>query len=113
MAGENSPYISIHQISSAHLHSYPNFLGRHRGNRLGKEIPHDYQARYQCFSRLPLLPKYNFSLSALVPALVLMEQPMGRTGSGQQRGFENMLAKVFSHLLMHKTTAESLTDPFC
>lgn len=113
MAGENSPYISIHQISSAYLYSHPNFFARHRGNRPGKEIPHYYQARYQCFSRLPLLPKYNFSVSALVPALVLMEQPMERTGSGQQRGFANMLAKVFSLLLMHKTTAESLTDSFC
>lgn len=97
--GENSPYINIHQISSAYLYSYPNFFSRHRGNRLGKEVPHDYQARYQCFSRLPLLPKHNFSLSASVPALVLMEQPMEKLVQ-VSRGFANRVAKVFSLLLM-------------
>lgn len=57
-----------------------------------------------------LLSKYNLSPSALVPAAVSMEQPMERTGSRQQRDFANMLAKVFSLLLMHKTTAESGID---
>lgn len=39
------------------------------------------------------------------------QQPMERTGSGQQRGFTNMLTKVFS-LLMHKMTNESGIDSF-
>lgn len=38
---------------------------------------------------------------------------MERTGSGQRRGFANMLAKVFSLFLVHKMTAESGIDSFC
>lgn len=41
-----------------------------------------------------------------------MKQPMERTSLGQQKGFANMLAKVFS-FLMHKMMAESGIDSFC
>lgn len=37
---------------------------------------------------------------------------MEGTGSGQQKGFANMLAKVFSLLLVQNMTAESGIDSF-
>lgn len=55
-----------------------------------------------------IITQIQFFSFSLVPALVLMEQPMERTAER----FTNMLAEGFSLLLMHKTTAESLIDSF-
>lgn len=59
MVGEDSPYISMHQFHQSTNTPIPISLADTEESqdspRLGKEIPHYYQAGYQCCSRLPYI----------------------------------------------------------